>query len=71
MVSDLDTSSIQFRVTSTAPLPLLTIEEQAQSLAFIVRFDHLPVLDNFVAGRHPDGQRYFLNEYRSSTCCAE
>jgi hypothetical protein len=62
IVSDFDASSVQFRVSSTAPLPLLTINEQAQSMAFIVRYDHLPVLNSFVAGRHPDGRRYFLNE---------
>jgi hypothetical protein len=60
-ITDLDTSSVRLRVTSTAPLPLMTWEEQAQSLAFVVRYEHLPELHNFVAGRHPSG-RYYLNE---------
>ena len=60
-ITDLDTSSVRLRVTSTAPLPLMTWEEQAQSLAFVVRYEHLPELHDFVAGRHPSG-RYYLNE---------
>ncbi|MFH1719186.1 MAG: hypothetical protein ABIF19_17660 [Planctomycetota bacterium] len=60
-VTDFDTSSIGLQVTSTAPLPLMTCEERAQSLAFVVRYEHLPELHNFTAGRHPSGH-YYLNE---------
>jgi hypothetical protein len=60
-ITDFDISSIRLRVTSTAPLPLMTLEEQAQSLAFVVRYEHLPELHNFTAGRHSSG-RYYLNE---------
>jgi hypothetical protein len=61
-VTDLDTSCISLRITSKAPLPLMTWAEQAQSLAFIVRYEHLPEIHNFVAGRHPTSGRYYLNE---------
>ena len=60
-ITDFDTSSISLRVSSTAPLPMITWKEQAQSLAFIVRYEHLPELHDFVPGRHPSG-RYYLNE---------
>lgn len=57
---DFDNTSIKFSASS--PLPLMSIEEQAQSLAFIIRYEHLPELDHFVAGRDPTNGRFYLNE---------
>jgi len=73
-VTDFDTSSIGLQVTSTAPLPLMTCEERAQSLAFVVRYEHLPELHNITPDPHPSGHYYLkeidqiraaLNEYRT------
>lgn len=61
LITDFDGDSVGFRVTSTLPLPLMPLDLQAQSLTFMVRFDHLPEIHDFVAGRHPSG-RYYLNE---------
>ena len=62
LITDFETSSVGLRVSSSAPMPLMTWSEQAQSLAFIVRYEHLPELHNFVAGRHPRTGLYYLNE---------
>jgi hypothetical protein len=60
-ITDFDCASVGFRVISTLPLPLMPLELQAQSLTFIVRFDHLPEIHDFTAGHHPNGS-YYLNE---------
>jgi hypothetical protein len=40
----------------------MPFELQAQSLTFIIRYDHLPEFNSFVAGRHPKTGLYYLNE---------
>lgn len=62
LITDFDVKRVGFRVTSTLPLPLMSYDLQAQSLTFIVRYDHLPKIDNFVAGLHRQTGRYYLNE---------
>ena len=62
LITDFDTSLIGFRVSSSAPRPLMSHVEQAQSLAFIVRYQHLPELHSFTAGRDPKTGLYYLNE---------
>lgn len=62
LMTDFNTSEVGFRVSSTAPSPLMTWAEQAQSLAFVVRYEHLPVLNSFVAGHQPQTGLYYLNE---------
>lgn len=53
---------------------MLYWEELSQSMVFIIRYEHLPTLSNFVAGRHSNGNYYLnqtddirkaLNEYRA------
>jgi hypothetical protein len=61
-VSEFDCERIGIRISSNSPLPLMSTEEQAQSLAFIVRYEHLPELNSFVAGRNPRTGLYYLNE---------
>lgn len=65
VITDFDTSQVGFRVTARSPLPLMPFELQAQSLTFIIRFNHLPEFDSFVAGRHPKTGLYYLNEIDS------
>lgn len=65
LVTVFDPTKVGFRVTSSSPLPLMPFELQAQSLTFIIRFDHLPEFDSFVAGRHPKTGLYYLNEIDS------
>lgn len=62
IVTEIETKNIRLKISSSAPLPIMSTEEQAQSLAFIVRYEHLPELNNFVAGRDPSTGRYYLNE---------
>jgi hypothetical protein len=62
LITDFDHAQVGFKVTASAPLPLMPIEIQAQSLTFIIRFDHLPEIESFVAGRHPNSGRFYLNE---------
>jgi len=62
LITDFDTSSVGLRVTGSSPLPLMTWATQSQSLAFVVRYEHLPELHSFVAGRHPKTGLYYLNE---------
>lgn len=61
-ISDFETDKIHLTVSSSSPLPIMSWEEQAQSLAFVVRYEHLPEINSFVAGRHPTTGRYYLNE---------
>ena len=65
LITGFDPARVGFRVTSSSPLPLMPFELQAQSLTFIIRYDHLPELNNFVAGRHPRTGLYYLNEIDS------
>ena len=62
LITDFDTSLVGLRISSSAPLPLMKWADQSRSLAFIVRFEHLPELHSFVAGRHPKTGHYYLNE---------
>ena len=61
-VTEFDTTQIDIRISSSSPMPLMTNEEQAQSLVFVVRYEHLPEISSYVAGRHPETGRYYLNE---------
>ncbi len=75
LITDFDPALVNLKVTSSSPLPLMPFELQAQSLTFIIRYDHLPEFNSFVAGRNPktglyylietDSIRAALNEYRT------
>jgi hypothetical protein len=64
--------SIQFSYESSVPRDILTPLERAQSLSFITRYDHLPVIDEisleyrngrfYLGSLHPI--RHALTEYR-------
>jgi hypothetical protein len=62
LITNFNPARVDFRVTSSSPLPLMPFELQAQSLTFIIRYDHLPEFKDFVAGRHPKTGLYYLNE---------
>lgn len=74
LITDFDPSTVSLQISSVTCLPLMTFEEQSQSLAFIVRYEHLPELNSFEASAHPNGNHYLkeidqiraaLNEYRT------
>lgn len=62
LITDFDTASVRLRVSSSSPSPLMSWAEQAQSLVFVIRYEHLPELQSFVAGRHPNTGFFYLNE---------
>lgn len=64
---------ISFKYESSAPLPEMTPFERAQSICFVTRYEHLPILNRLAIvehnGKHYLGNigfvRHILNEYRS------
>ena len=77
LVESIQRTNIQgrfgFKFEQGAPLPLLTPLERAQSVCFIIRYEHLPVLERIDILEHKgrfylkniDFIRHVLNEYRS------
>jgi hypothetical protein len=65
---------LSFTYKTSAPLPLMTSFEEAQSICFIIMYQHLPTLKGLEIvernGKYYLGNmgflRHILNEYRSS-----
>lgn len=65
-------ATVRFTYTSSAPRDILTPEERAQSLSFIIRYEHLPVIDSISLEQRKNQfyltsiheLRYALTEYR-------
>jgi hypothetical protein len=62
LITDFDYAKVGFKVTAASPLPIMPFNLPAQSLTFVIRYDHLPEHSEFTAGRHPQSNLYYLNE---------